>query len=74
MRTSGICDCCGEPANQLLAVGTVSDFVFRPDFNYCETCYDRYKGRHDELHPQAVQEQRVPPQISRPSSESDIEN
>ncbi|MCG3193586.1 MAG: hypothetical protein DIJKHBIC_02840 [Thermoanaerobaculia bacterium] len=73
MRMSGPCDCCGETADELLAVGTVADFVFRPDFAYCRVCYDRYNGRHDELHPEAVAEQRAPRLISRPDDVSDIE-
>ena len=53
-------------------MGTVVDFAFRPDFRYCPACYERYRGRHDELHPQAVAEQRNPPLISRPTDVSDL--
>jgi hypothetical protein len=73
MRMSGTCDCCGETSSELLAVGTVSDFVFRPDFSYCRVCYDRYQGRHDDLNQQAVADQQAPRLISRPDSISDIE-
>ncbi len=72
LRLERTCDSCGETFQELYAVGTVVDFAFRPDFRYCATCYERYRGRHDELHPQAVAEQRVPPFLSRPTSESDL--
>lgn len=72
LHLPGTCDSCGDAADELLAVGIVVDFAFRPDFRYCRPCYDRYGGRHDELHPQAVAEQRAPKLLSRPSSESDI--
>ena len=72
LRLEGTCDSCGEKANELLAVGIVVDFAFRPDFRYCPACYRRYGGRHDELDPQAVAEQRAPSLISRPDAESDL--
>ena len=72
LRLEGACDSCGEKTSELLAVGTVVDFSFRPDFRYCAACYARYGGRHDELHPRAVAEQRNPPVISRPSGDSDL--
>ncbi len=56
----GTCDSCGENATELLSVGTVVDYAFRPDYRFCRSCYDRYEGRHDELHPKAVAEQRAP--------------
>ncbi len=72
LRTPGACDSCGESANELLSVGTVVDYAFRPDFRFCRACYDRYEGRHDELHPKAVAEQQLPPVISRPDSVEDV--
>lgn len=66
LRHPGTCDVCGEEAPQLLAVGTVADFAFRPDSRFCPSCYERYHERHDELDPKAVAEQRVPPLVSRP--------
>lgn len=66
LRSPGTCDVCGEEAQELLAVGTVSDFEFRPRQRYCKVCYDRYRERHAELDPKSVAEQRVPPLISRP--------
>ena len=56
---TGSCDSCGEGADELLAVGTVVDYAFRPDYRFCRACYDRYEGRHDELHPKAVAEQQA---------------
>ena len=67
LRRPGACDSCGEKVDELLAVGTVVDFAFRPDFAFCPVCYERYKGRHDELDPKAVAEQKVPPLVSRPT-------
>jgi hypothetical protein len=67
LRYAGACDSCGEKFDQLFAVGTVVDFEFRPDFSFCAACYERYKGRHDELDPKAVAEQQVPPVVSRPT-------
>lgn len=72
LRLEGTCDACGETVKELLAVGTVVDFTFRPDFRYCPACYERYRGRHDELHPQAVAEQQNPPLLSRPSDIPDL--
>jgi len=72
LRLEGTCDACGAASRELLAVGTVVDFCFRPDFRFCPACYERYRGRHDELHPQAVAEQQDPPVISRPSGDSDL--
>lgn len=72
LRLEGTCDSCGETLAELLAVGTVVDFTFRPDFRYCPACYERYRGRHDELHPKAVAEAQDPPLISRPTSDSDL--
>ena len=72
IRAPGTCDACGEAASERLAVGTVVDFAFLPDSAYCRTCYDRYQGRHDELNPRAVAEQRTPSLLSRPSGESDV--
>lgn len=73
LRAPGTCDSCGEEQGELLAVGTVVDFTFRPDSRFCRTCYDRYRGRHDELDQPAVAEQRAPSVISRPSGVSDLE-
>ena len=72
LKTLGTCDSCGENAPELLAVGTVVDFAFRPDSRFCRTCYDRYAGRHDELHQKAVDEQRAPALVSRPDSLEDV--
>ncbi len=65
------CDSCGESVERLLATGTVVDFEFRPDFRYCEACYEKYRGHRDELNPRAVAEQKVPPLVSRPIQKSD---
>lgn len=67
LRLEGTCDSCGEKAPELLAVGTVVDFAFRPDSRFCHVCYERYKGHRDELDPRAVAEQKIPPFLSRPS-------
>ena len=72
LKTEGPCDACGTAVPELLAVGTVVDFSFRPDSRFCSSCYERYKGRHDELDPRAVADQKRPPLISRPISESDV--
>ncbi len=72
LRLEGTCDSCGVKASELLAVGIVVDFAFRPDFRYCPACYEKYKGRHDELHPQAVADQQTPGLISRPDAVSDL--
>ena len=72
LRLTGTCDSCGTSVPELLAVGTVVDFSFRTDSKFCPVCYERYRGRHDELDPQAVAEQKAPPLISRPISESDV--
>lgn len=66
LRTPGTCDSCGEDAAELLAVGTVVDFSFHADSRFCRVCYERYRGRHDELDPKAVSEQQAPPLVSRP--------
>ncbi len=73
LHSHGTCDACGETVDELLAVGTVVDFVFRPDARYCRECYDRYSGRYDELDPRAVAEQRTPPRLSRPDAVSDVD-
>jgi hypothetical protein len=72
LRTPGACDSCGESVSELLAVGTLVDYAFRPDYRFCRPCYDRYDGRHDELHPKAVAEQRAPALVSRPDSVEDV--
>ncbi|MBK9968462.1 MAG: hypothetical protein IPP07_27815 [Holophagales bacterium] len=72
LKMPGTCDSCGENATELLSVGTVVDYAFRPDYRFCRSCYDRYEGRHDELHPKAVREQQLPPLVSRPDSVEDV--
>ena len=72
LRLEGTCDSCGDHASELLAVGTVVDFAFRPKFRYCAACYEKYGGRHDELDPEAVAEQQEPSLISRPDAVSDL--
>jgi hypothetical protein len=67
MRVNGSCDSCGEPAAELLAVGTVVDFEFRPDARFCRVCYDRYSGQHHSLDLKAVAEQKAPSSVSRPT-------
>ena len=67
LRHEGTCDSCGETVPELLAVGTVVDFSFRPDSRFCHICYERYKGRHDELDQNAVAEQKAPLFVSRPN-------
>lgn len=67
LRLPGTCDACGENADELMAVGTVVDFAFRPDSRFCRSCYERYKGRHDDLDQKAVAEQKYPPVVSRPT-------
>jgi len=67
MRLEGVCDSCGEKVPELLAVGTVVDFAFRPDSSFCRVCYERYKGRRDELDQRANDEEQLPPLVSRPS-------
>jgi hypothetical protein len=67
LRLSGARDSCGENVKERLAVGTVVDFSFHPDFSFCPVCYERYKGRRDELNQKAVEEQQIPPFVSRPS-------
>ncbi len=66
LRLPGTCDACGEKADELLAVGIVVDFAFRPDSRFCRSCYERYKGHHDAPAQKAVAEQKVPPVLSRP--------
>jgi len=73
LKLNGACDSCGEKVDELLAVGTVVDFEFTPDYRFCRVCYDRYKGRRDELDPAAIADAKTPRLISRPSSESDLE-
>jgi hypothetical protein len=72
LRLEGTCDSCGEKTNELLAVGIVVDFTFRPDFRYCAACYGKYRGRRDQLHPEAVAELQSPSLISRPDAVSDL--
>lgn len=72
LRLEGTCDACGEASAELLAVGTVVDFEFRPETRYCRACYERYKGHRDELHPRAVAEQRAPSLLSRPNAVPDL--
>ncbi len=72
LKVTGTCDSCGERVSELLSVGTVVDFAFRPDFRFCRPCYDRYAGRHDDLDPKAVDEQQRPPLISRPDAVEDV--
>jgi hypothetical protein len=68
----GTCDSCGESAAELLSVGTVVDYAFRPDYRFCRACYDRYAGRHDDLNQKAVAEQQLPPLMSRPDAVEDV--
>jgi len=72
LKMPGTCDSCGESASELLSVGTVVDYAFRPEYRFCRSCYDRYGGRHDELHQKAVDEQQLPPVVSRPDSVEDV--
>lgn len=72
LKLTGPCDSCGEKVDELLAVGTVVDFEFRPDSRFCRVCYERYKGHRDELDPEAVADQQKPRLISRPNSDSDL--
>ena len=72
LKVTGTCDSCGESFPELLSVGTVVDYAFRPDNRFCRTCYDRYAGRHDELDQKAVAEQQRPPLISRPDAREDV--
>ncbi len=72
LRLKGTCDSCGETVPEVLAVGTVVDFRFLPDFRFCPACYDHYRGRYEDLDPKAVSEQRNPPLLSRPSDKSDL--
>jgi len=67
LHRPGTCDSCGEKFEKLLAVGTMVDYAFRTDSAFCQACYDRYRGHHDELDPRAVAEQRNPPVVSRPT-------
>lgn len=62
----------GEPSDELMAVGTVFDFVFYPELKLSPEAYERYKGHYDELVPRVVDEQKTPPYLSRPSHESDL--
>jgi hypothetical protein len=73
LHQKGACDSCGETFDERYAVGTVFDFTFRPDSTYCPTCYARYKGRADELNPDAVSHIQEPRTLSRPNSVSDVE-
>lgn len=72
LRTRGTCDVTGETCEELMAVGTVVDFVFYPELKLGPEAYERYKGHYDELVPRIVDEQKTPPRISRPSHESDF--
>ena len=72
LRLEGTCDSCGEKASELLAVGILVDFAFRPNFRFCATCYEKYHGRHDELDPEAAAEQQRPRLISIPVTKSDL--
>lgn len=67
LRLPAACDSCGDTFPELLAVGTLVDYSFRPDSRYCRTCYERYRGHHDELDPKAVSDQKTPPLVSRPT-------
>ena len=73
LKLTGPCDSCGETVDELLAVGTVVDFEFRPDSRFCHVCYDRYQGHRDELDPSAVADQQKPRLISRPNTDSDLD-
>ena len=73
LRQKGTCDSCGETCEERYAVGTVVDFAFRPDAAYCPSCYERYRGRTDEVDPAAVDDMQLPRVLSRPSSVSDVE-
>ena len=73
LKVPGTCGACGETAGELLAVGTVVDFEFRPDSAFCPACYERYAGRRDELDQRAVAEQRAPRAVSRPSAVPDLD-
>jgi hypothetical protein len=72
LRLEGPCDSCGETASERFAVGILVDFAFRPDFTFCPACYRRYRGRYEELDPQAVADAKAPPLISLPITESDL--
>ena len=72
LRLEGTCDSCGEKASELLAVGILVDFAFRPNFRFCATCYEKYHGRRDELDPAAAAEQQRPRLISIPVTKSDL--
>lgn len=72
LRQRGTCDSCGETFDELFAVGTVFDFAFQPDSKFCSTCYVRYAGRYDQLDPKAVDEQQLPPVLSRPIASGDL--
>lgn len=71
VRVAGACSSCGETVPELLAVGTVADFEFRPDFRYCRACYERYRDHRDELDQPAVLEQQRPTAVSRPVAVGD---
>lgn len=73
LKVPGTCSACGESAPELLSVGTLVDFEFRPDSSFCAACYERYKGHRDELDQKAVAEMRAPAALSRPDSISDID-
>ena len=73
LKLTGPCDSCGETVDELLAVGTVVDFEFRPDSRFCHDCSDRYQGHRDELDPSAVADQQKPRLISRPNTDSDLD-
>ncbi|MGA7991066.1 MAG: hypothetical protein WCC53_06505 [Thermoanaerobaculia bacterium] len=73
LHQKGACDSCGETCDERYAVGTVTDFSFRPDAAYCPSCYARYAGRADELNPDAVDHMQAPRTLSRPVSVGDVE-
>jgi hypothetical protein len=73
LHQKGACDSCGVTCDELFAVGTVTDFSFRPDAAWCPSCYARYAGRADELNPDAVARMQEPRTLSRPISAGDVE-
>lgn len=73
LHQKGACDSCGETCDERYAVGTVFDFSFRPDAAYCASCYARYRGRADELDPDAVDHLQAPRTLSRPNSVGDVD-
>lgn len=73
LHQKGACDACGQTCDERYAVGTVTDFSFRPDAAWCPSCYARYAGRADELSPDAVARMQDPRTLSRPITVSDVE-